>query len=75
MADKATIKIDDKEYAIDELSNEAKALVQSILYVNNKITDLRSQIAVLNAAREYYLNNLRQLLNKKEEDSDKIKFS
>ncbi len=74
MADKATIKINDKEYRIDELSNEAKALVQSILYVNNKITDLKSQIAVLNAAKEHYLHSLRQLLNKKEGDNDKIKF-
>jgi len=73
MADKAKIKIDDKEYVIDELSNEAKAQIQNILYVNNKIADLNSQIAVLNAAREYYLSNLRKLLPN--EESDKIKFS
>jgi len=73
MADKAKIKIDDKEYVIDELSNEAKAQIQNILYVNNKIADLNSQIAVLNAAREYYLSNLRKLLPN--EENDKIKFS
>jgi hypothetical protein len=75
MADKAKIKIDNKEYVIDELSNEAKVQVQNILYVNNKIADLQSQIAVLNAAREYYLSQLRKFLPKEEEEEDKIKFN
>jgi hypothetical protein len=74
MADKAKIKIDNKEYIIDELSNEAKIQVQNILYVNNKIADLQSQIAVLNAAKEYYLLQLRNYLPKEEEE-DKIKFN
>lgn len=78
MADKAKIKIGDKEYIIDELNNEAKAQIQNILYVNNKIADLQSQIAVLNAAKEYYLALLKNFLpteEKKEDKEDKIKFN
>jgi hypothetical protein len=76
MADKAKIKIDDKEYVIDELSNEAKLQVQNILYVNNKIADLQSQIATLNAAKEFYLSQLKNYLPEEEkEDNDKIKFN
>jgi len=70
---KTKIKIDNKEYVIDELSNEAKVFLQNIMYVNNKISDLQSQIAVLNAAKEYYLSQLKEHLPK--EDDEKIKFS
>jgi len=70
---RAKIKIDDKEYFIDELSNEAKVFIQNIMYVNNKVADLQSQIATLNAAREYYLSKLKEYLPKEEEE--KIKFS
>lgn len=75
---KAKIRIDDQEYVIDELSNEAKIQVQNILYVNNKIQDLQAQIAALNAAREYYLSVLKNLLNKEEDETsneETIKFS
>lgn len=77
MAERQTIKIDDKEYFIDELSNEAKAQIQNILYVNNKVSDLQSQIKVLNAAKEYYLSLLRNLLpqQEKKEEEEKIKFN
>ena len=77
--EKAKIKIGDKEYIIEDLSNEAKAQIQNIIYVNNKIADLQAQIATLNAAKEYYTNILKNLVtneeNKNHGEEEKIKFS
>jgi len=63
----ANIVIDNKEYSLEELSDEAKAQVANIRYVDQKIADLKSQIAVLNAAREYYSALLKAHLPKDEE--------
>lgn len=71
---RAKISIGNKDYFIDELNDDAKAQVQNILYVNSKIKDLQSEVAVLNAAREYYTTLLASFLPK-EEESDKISFS
>jgi len=71
---RAKIVIDNKEYFIDELNDNAKVQVQNILYVNNRLKDLQSQIAVLNAAKEYYTLLLKNSLPK-EKESDKLSFS
>ena len=38
-----TIKIDNKEYDVDSLSNEAKAQLGSIQFVDNEIARLQAQ--------------------------------
>lgn len=67
------ITIDGKEYALEDLSNEAKAMIANIKYVDQKIADLKSQIAVMNAAREYYSAVLKSHLPTNAED-DTVKF-
>ena len=45
------IKIDDKDYDTDSLSNEAKAQLQSLNFVDQKLARLQAQVAILQTAR------------------------
>jgi hypothetical protein len=67
------IKINDKEYNIEELNDTAKTQLVNIQAVNNKINVLRNEIAMLNAAKEYYTAILLQNLPK-EENEDTVKY-
>ena len=49
-----TIKIDDKEYEIDELPDLAKQQIVSLQYVNNELAKLNLQIAALQTAKIAY---------------------
>ena len=75
----ATIKIDDKEYKIEDLNDVAKTQIMNIQFVEKKINELKSEIAVLNAAKEYYALILKNNLPKDETESavsdDTVKFS
>lgn len=57
-----TIKIDDKEYDLDQLSDEAKAQLQSLQFVDAEIQRLNAQAAVLQTARMVYANALKDAL-------------
>lgn len=56
------IKIDDKEYDLDQLSNEAKAQLASVQFVDAELQRLNAKIAVMQTARTAYFNALRPLL-------------
>jgi hypothetical protein len=68
----AKIVIDNKEYNVEDLNDTAKAQIANIQYVDAKIRDLQSQIAVMNAAKAYYLAILKQ--NLPQNNDEKIKF-
>jgi len=55
----ATITIDGKKYDMDTLSDEAKAQIQSIQFVDSKVTQLQSELAVYQTARNAYVANLK----------------
>jgi len=57
-----TIKIDNKEYDVDSLSNEAKAQLVSIQFVDNEIARLQGQLAAMQTARNTYVKALASLL-------------
>ena len=57
-----TLNIDNKEYDVDSLSNEAKAQLGSIQFVDNEIARLQGQLAVMQTARNAYGNALSSLL-------------
>ena len=57
-----TIKIDDKEYDLDALSDEAKQQLQSLQFVDGELARLQGQSAVLHTARMAYANGLKQAL-------------
>ena len=58
----ATITIDGKEYDIDSLSEESKAQLVSLRYVDSELARLQAQSAALQTARIAYGRALKQTL-------------
>ena len=56
------IKIDDKDYELDTLSDEAKAQLTSIQFVDAELQRLNAQTAVLQTARMAYAKALNETL-------------
>ena len=48
------IKIDDKEYDLDSISNDAKAQIEMLLATDNKIRELQRDLAIAQTARIAY---------------------
>ena len=57
-----TIKIDNKQYDIDQLSNEAKAQLASLQFVDAELQRLQAQTAALQTARNAYAKALQAAL-------------
>jgi len=57
-----TIKIDDKDYDLDQLSNEAKAQLASLQFVDAELARLQGQAAALQTARMAYAEALQAAL-------------
>lgn len=57
-----TIKIDDKDYDLDSLSQEAKAQLASIQFVEQELARLQMRAAALQTARNAYLQGLKASL-------------
>jgi hypothetical protein len=58
----ATIKIDDKDYNTDQLSDDAKNQLASLQFVDGELQRLQAQAAVLQTARTAYANALKAAL-------------
>jgi len=56
------ITIDNQTYDLDTLSDEAKAQLQSMQFVDTELKRLQAQIAVLRTARMAYANALQACL-------------
>lgn len=56
------VTIDEKEYDLDQLSDEAKAQLQSLQFVDAEIQRLKAQLAVLQTARMAYSKALKDSL-------------
>ena len=67
----ATIKIDDKDYDVDDLSEEAKAQVASLNFVDAELSRLQLKSAAMQTARNAYASALQSLLGE-DEDSEVI---
>ncbi len=59
-----TIKIDNKEYDTDKLSNEAKAQLTNIQVCEQEIQRLQMQLAIAQTARMAYAKALGEALPK-----------
>ena len=57
-----TIKIDDKDYGLETLSDEAKNQLISLQFVDTELQRLNAQAAVLQTARLAYANALKDAL-------------
>jgi tetratricopeptide (TPR) repeat protein len=58
----ATLSIDNKEYDLDTLSDECKAQLASIQYVEQELARLQAQAAALQTAKAAYLQALQKSL-------------
>lgn len=56
------IKIDEKDYELDSLSDEAKAQLTSIQFVDAELQRVNAQTAVLQTARMSYAKALNEAL-------------
>lgn len=66
------IAIDGVDYDLDQLSNEAKAQIASLQFVDGELARLNAQAAALQTARVAYSNELKRLLAS---SGDTIKFN
>jgi len=57
-----TIKIDEKEYELDSLSNQAKEQLASVQFVDAELQRIQAQAAVLQTARAAYVSALKESL-------------
>lgn len=68
-----TIKIDEVDYDLDLMSDDAKGQLASIQFVDAELARLQAQAAVLQTARLAYANVLKGQLMP--QNNDIIKFS
>ena len=61
-----TLDIDGKSYELNDLSDEAKAQIVNIQFVDNQLQQLQNELAVADTARIGYTNALKRELSNKE---------
>lgn len=66
------VTIDNQEYEVDNMSEDAKGQLSSIQFVDGELARLQALIAVYQTARNGYFNALKAALP---EVGDTIKFS
>ena len=59
-----TIKINDEEYDVETLSDEAKNQLASIEFVDAELARLQAKTAVLQTARIAYVKELSKIVSK-----------
>lgn len=70
-----TLRINDEDYDIESLSDEAKAQIASIQFVENEIKRLEMSIAALKTARNGYTAALTQLVSEPTlKESDEVQI-
>jgi hypothetical protein len=58
----ATLNIDNKEYDLDTLSDECKAQLASVQFVEQELARLQANVAALQTAKAAYLQALKATL-------------
>ena len=64
MIDEAKVTIDEKDYLIEDLSDDAKAQLGSLNVTDQKIANLQQEIGIMQTARNAYANALAAALPK-----------
>jgi hypothetical protein len=64
MTDEQVIKIDGKDYPVDNLDNEAKNQLMNVRVADQKIAALQQDLAMLQTARNAYAKALAEVLPK-----------
>jgi hypothetical protein len=60
-----TINIDNKDYELESLSDDARAQLASLQYVDAEVIRLQAQLAAMQTARNAYASALNSLLSDK----------
>jgi len=55
---KQMITINENEYAVEDLTDEQKGMLAQITNLDNKVGNLNMEMAQLQAARQFFVNNL-----------------
>ena len=66
--------IENKEYDVEHLSDEAKAQLTNLKFIDVELARLHAQVAVMQTARIAYFKELQKAISGSL-DSEKIKFS
>jgi len=65
-----TITINEKEYKVEDLTNEQKYFVSQLQDLNTKQSNLQFQLDQIQAAKTVFGNTLSQLLEPQEEETE-----
>lgn len=65
--EKQKLNLFDKEYEIDDLTDEQKAMVNHIADLENKIGSMAFNLDQLNIGKEAFINKLKESLDSKDE--------
>ena len=60
-----TLTLNGKEYNIDDLSDEAKNIANNIVFADAKLNQLRNEAALIQTARNAYVQALTNEIEKK----------
>lgn len=55
---KQTITINEKEYVIEDLTSDEQGMLAQIGNLDGKIANLNAEMGQLQAARQYFVNNI-----------------
>lgn len=59
---KPTLKLGEKEYDIENISDEAKALIAQIRFMENKLNNIKMEATVLQNSRQAAISKLSSVL-------------
>ena len=68
----AKMTIDGKEYDTDTLSDQARATIASLQFVDARIQQLRNELAIADTARIAYARALKGELEKVQRDAEQV---
>ena len=63
-----TIKIDDKDYPVDDLSQKAVQAITQLQLISNKRNNLMAELDIINVAQAHYSNALKAELEGTKKD-------
>ena len=67
-----TITIDDKDYNLDDLSDECKAEIQTLQFCEGEIARLNAKLAVAATARIAYQRAVAKLMSEESDNGDGV---
>ena len=63
-----TIKIDDKDYPVDDLSQKAVQAITQLQLISNKRNNIMAELDIINVAQAQYSNTLKTKLEGTKKD-------